>query len=242
MPYCPKCDMEFIDGITVCSDCGEELVPSKEYADARKRQEREEWEARKQAEWEAAQDADSEADDELYQADSDPLHLGKTQKAPERSRVYVKKSQQYEDLKSSASAFLLVGGGLLIFSILCWTGIVNLPVSGGSRMITQSVMTAMGLAALVVAANSVKSAKAVSNQVEEEENATRQLIEWFLANHTGEQMDQQITSESGELQPEELSLKRFELIQDILITSHDIADQAYVDLLADEIYGNIYAD
>ena len=37
MPYCPKCDMEFIDGITVCSDCGGPLMESKEAADAMKR-------------------------------------------------------------------------------------------------------------------------------------------------------------------------------------------------------------
>ena len=26
MPYCPKCDMEFVDGMTVCTDCGGPLV------------------------------------------------------------------------------------------------------------------------------------------------------------------------------------------------------------------------
>jgi transcriptional regulator with XRE-family HTH domain len=33
MPYCPKCDMEFVEGIKVCSDCGGPLVESKEVAD-----------------------------------------------------------------------------------------------------------------------------------------------------------------------------------------------------------------
>ena len=32
MPYCPKCDMEFIKGVTVCSDCGGPLFESKEEA------------------------------------------------------------------------------------------------------------------------------------------------------------------------------------------------------------------
>ena len=38
MPYCPKCDMEFVDGITTCSDCGGPLVASKEEADRLKRE------------------------------------------------------------------------------------------------------------------------------------------------------------------------------------------------------------
>ena len=42
MPYCPKCDMEFVEGIKVCSDCGGPLVESKEVADAMKKKEQEE--------------------------------------------------------------------------------------------------------------------------------------------------------------------------------------------------------
>ena len=40
--YCPKCDMEFIDGITVCTDCGGPLVESKEAAEAVRKKEQEE--------------------------------------------------------------------------------------------------------------------------------------------------------------------------------------------------------
>lgn len=41
MPYCPKCDMEFVDGMTVCTDCGGPLVSSKEEAQAIARKEAE---------------------------------------------------------------------------------------------------------------------------------------------------------------------------------------------------------
>ena len=54
MPYCPKCDMEFIDGITVCSDCGGPLAASKEEAMKMKKQMQEEEVARMAAEYEAA--------------------------------------------------------------------------------------------------------------------------------------------------------------------------------------------
>ena len=42
MGYCPKCDMEFVDGITICTDCGGPLVESEEVAIAMKRKEQEE--------------------------------------------------------------------------------------------------------------------------------------------------------------------------------------------------------
>ena len=38
MPYCPKCDMEFVDGITTCSDCGGDLVESQEAYEAAMRE------------------------------------------------------------------------------------------------------------------------------------------------------------------------------------------------------------
>ena len=50
--YCPKCDMEFIDGITVCTDCGSPLVESKEVAQAMKQQEKEEARLQKEQEME----------------------------------------------------------------------------------------------------------------------------------------------------------------------------------------------
>lgn len=257
MPYCPKCDMEFIDGITVCSDCGGPLVASKEIADAMKKQQQEEENARRKADYEAMQAAweaelaaeasaapkeasSAEPADFIKRAQAEPALAAKLGYAPERTHTYVKKSQQYEDLKSSASAFLIVGGILLVFSALCWANVIPLPMAGFSRILSQSVMTLMGAASLAVALTSTKSAKAVIAQVEEEEQATKQLTDWFAEHYTGAQLDEQLTKDYGDLGPEEFSLKRFELIQDIIITNHDIADQSYVDLLSEEIYSRLY--
>lgn len=261
MPYCPKCDMEFIEGITTCSDCGGPLVESKEVADAMKAKEREERLAQQRAEYEAMQAAlMDETDEEAYLSDTDDgeltpaapygdtpglndaLRQQNSGKVREHTQVYVKKSQQYDDLKSSASAFFLVGGALLVFSLLCWTNIIRLPMTGLSGIISRSVMTLLGLGSLFVAVTSSQSAKKVKGQIADEEQTTRQLIDWFTANHNGEQLDRQILGESGDLSPEELSLKRFELIQDLIITNHDITDQAYVDALAEEIYGKVYEE
>lgn len=246
MPYCPKCDMEFVDGITTCSDCGGYLVESKEVAQAMKKKEQQEAMARQQEEYEAMQAAlaaDASGDAEIPETGSNPAEqMRHAAESYAGRQLYVKKAQKYDDLKSSASAFLLVGGGLLVLSVLCWTGIIRLPMAGPSLLISQSVMTLLGIGSLIVAAASAKSAKAISGQIDEEEATTRQLIEWFTENYTGSQLDSQILAESGELLPEELSLKRFSLIQDILVTTYDIADQGYVDLIAEDIYGKMYQD
>lgn len=249
MPYCPKCDMEFIDGITTCSDCGGELVESKEAAMELKKQEEE---ARREqmlkemamAEKNQISPDDFFANDGLILNEVDGDTEGNTEaNVPESpiapARIYVNKEQKYEDLKSSASAFLIVGVILLAVAVVCWSGIISLPLNDVSKIIVQSVITIMGILSIFVAGSSSKSAKTLAPQIEDENKATQELIQWFQDSYTGEQIDNAIEG-AEDLTPEELSLKRFQLIQDYLITSHDLPDQAYVDALSEEIYGKLY--
>lgn len=241
MPYCPKCDMEFVDGITICSDCGGPLAESEEAAKAMRIEERERF-AREQAVllheqklYESGEEeltADSDADDLLQAA-------ARVQKPIPPTPVYVKKSQKYEDLKSSASAFILVGAALLIASALCWLGIVNLPMAGITKLIFQGVLTAMGAFAVGVAIHSSGAAKKLAPQIQDEEQRTRDLVLWFTDTYDAESIDQAIGG-FGDLMPEELSLKRFQVIQDHLITTHDLPDPSYVDSLSEEIYAELY--
>ena len=104
MPYCPKCDMEFVEGIKVCSDCGGPLVESKEVAEAMKKKEQEEQLAA------MAQEMDpfsGEGTDTEFSGDNPPE---KSSPAAEPVHAYVDKGQRYDDMSSSASAFFLVGG------------------------------------------------------------------------------------------------------------------------------------
>lgn len=244
MPYCPKCDMEFIDGIMVCSDCGGDLVESREAALAIKEQEERERQDQMMAEMarmaKQMEAAETEGADEEWLSSEEKNTRAAVPESPiAPARIYVNKEQKYEDLKSSASAFFIVGGVLLALAIVCWTGIISLPLNDVSKIIIQSVITIMGILSVFVAGNSSKSAKSLAPQIEDENRATRDLIQWFTDSYTGEKLDAAI-EDAEQLAPEELSLKRFQLIQDYLITSHDLPDQAYVDALSEEIYGKLY--
>lgn len=235
MPYCPKCDMEFIDGIITCSDCGGELVNREVYeAEAL---------ARKKQQSEAAYGRGSEMgepDDTVIRDESgEGLQEQKSQRRPAPG-VYVSSRQRYEDLRSSSAAFLLVGGAAALFSALCWAGIIKLPMAELSRLFFQTVSTLIGVACLVVSVRTRSSTAAVLRQAEEEEQRTKEVIDRFLASRTGAQLDGELTKEDPELSGEELQLKRFELIQDYLVTGHDLPDQAYVDALAEELYQKLY--
>lgn len=234
MPYCPKCDMEFVEGITVCSDCGGPLVESKEVADAMKKAEAEKREEEMRQKYEEMmKEAGSEAGE-------DEEGSSRRTRSFSPSGTYVNKEQRYEDVSSSATAFLIVGGVLAVASILCLTGIVNLPMYGVSKFIFQGVMLLMAVGSLLIAFRSRKSAGELKSQIADEQKETKEIIQWFTDSWSGDDLDAQILSEEQGLGEEEMSLKRFELIQDHLITGRDLPDQAYVDALCDMIYSRLY--
>ena len=213
MPYCPKCDMEFVEGITVCSDCGGPLVESEE-------------EARR-----------IQAQQKAQEAQADPKH-GARPAAP-RVRVYVDKAQKYDDLKSSASAFLLIGGLLLAVSVLCWTGILHIPMARVSRLLFQGVLTCMGCFAIGVYIRTSRSAKELLPQIRQEKDQTDAILEWFQETYDRQAIDSRI-EDAGQLSDEELALKRFQIIQDFLVTGRDLPDPSYVDALSEELYGRLF--
>ena len=155
MPYCPKCDMEFIEGITVCSDCGGPLYESEEAYKAIEKEET----AKRLAE----QAAQMEAFQALMEAESDEDSILDDQEDH---------TQKPEDAQ--------------------------------------------------------------------EKEKTQSIIQWFTDTYTAEALDNAIGADASSLSSEELSLKRYELIQDYLITNHDLPDQTYVDALSEEIYGKLY--
>ena len=228
MPYCPKCDMEFIKGVTVCSDCGGPLFESKEEALAMQKA------------------ALAKEPDALMQEDLDSEESGEESGAmPKAEKVrppaaYVKKSQKYEDRKSSASAFLLVGGAITVFAVLCWAGIFDMPMAGFSKYLIQGTLTVMGIGCLVIAILTFRSAKGMVSEIEEEEKQTEELISWFLSAYRREDIDRRLDADFSDLGEDERNLKRFELISDLLITSKDLPDQAYVDALCEEIYSKLF--
>lgn len=251
MPYCPKCDMEFIDGITKCTDCGGPLLESKEVADAMKKKAKEKEMAKQRAQYEAMQAAMAQqqaamAKQQAAMAEKGGAAPAQTM-APKRrqqggSRAYVNKAQKYEDLKSSAAAFYLVGGVLTVACILLWTGIVKLPMYGFGKYLTQGVLTVMGVGMLIVAVKTTQSLKDFKGDLDDDQKNAKEIVEWFAKTFSAAKIDQVIIHDFGELEPEDLSLKRFYVIHDLLVTNKDLPNESYVDMLCEEIYSKMYED
>lgn len=225
MPYCSKCDMEFIDGITVCSDCGGPLMDTAEVLQM--------LENKKLLEEEQQLFYDTEqlCEDEKKETVTRP-----------ETKAYITKRQRYEDMKASISAFFMLGCIFFVFGILCIFKIITLPLASGPMMMFQVVLTAMGITCLTVAAVTKKSAAEMLRDADLEDICTKELIDWFRSTYSSSQLDKHLLEEDSSLEEHDIYLKRFELIQDYLITAHDLPNPGYVDYLCEEIYGQLFED
>ena len=237
MKYCPDCDMEFIDSVQTCTDCGKVLVDKDKYFEGKAARDAEEAAKEEQRRKEALEAMTDEEKEAFREALEDAEHMKGRERAPiPEPTVYVTRAERYEDLKSSASAFWIVGGALTILAVAGWAGLI--PVN----IIMKLMFTVLSAGSLVIAWKTTQDAKTVKGQIQEEAEVTDQLIRWFLENYTPEMIDEAVRRENGELQDEVLALKRIAFIQDTYITQYDLADQGYVDALAEEVYGRLFED
>jgi len=232
MPYCPKCDMEFVEGVKKCTDCGGPLFESKEAADAFMAEAMKKQQDAMKAQYEKLMTAAAKVEAEQNAAPR--------KNAP--AKAYVNKEQRYEDMSSSATAFFIIGGALAVASVLLLAGVINLPMYGIMKYIFQGMMIVMAIGSLAIAFSSRKSANVLKTEAVDEEKETEEIVEWFVNTYSGKTLDKQILADEKDLSEEEMSLRRFDLIQDYLITGRDLPDQSYVDALCDMIYNRLYEE
>lgn len=232
--YCPKCDMEFVEGVTVCTDCGSPLV-DREAWEAQQKAEAEEKAAREEKEKEEQAQAALEAYEKLSDEDREEIEARARalREMMHEPAVYVNKKDKYTDNRSSAVALLIVGILLAAASVMMWVGII--PDLGLIMKIALTVFAVVCLAGAVISNNKAKQYK---DNIADEEESQNELIDSFLAAHTKEEVEAAVAG--PQLREEELDLERMNYIQDKLTTENDIADKAYASMIAEEIYSRMY--
>ena len=178
MKYCPDCDMEFIDSVQTCTDCGKILVDKDKYFEGKAAREAEEAKAEEDRRREMLESMTEEEKEAMKEAmeEAEQQTRGRHRGAIPEPTVYVTRAERYEDLKSSASAFWIVGAALIILAVAGWAGI--LPVN----IILKLMFTVLAAVSLFIAWKTGEDAKTVKGQIKEEAEVTEQLIKWFLEN------------------------------------------------------------
>lgn len=257
--------MEFIDRVENCTDCGKPLVSMEDYlAEIAAKENAAKKVQDEQATYTAAEDtaantayaattdlavtpteAISEKQAESEYAATAELETpdeSNREAQPTAPRVYIKRADRYEDLRSSASAFLIVGAVMTLLALLSFGNVFHLPFSIPANPILKLMFVILALGSFVIFFRTSSEARLIQGQISEEQEATEQLTHWFLESYTARDIDEAVIRENGALRPEILALKRMNYIQDCFITQYDLADQSYVDALSEDIYATLYDD
>ena len=150
---------------------------------------------------------------------------------------FVRLSDKYQDIVSSASTMLLVGIIGILFMFLVLTDIIPLPLNSSTAWLFDSVMGGIFIIFIISGIVSFMHAKQVKIDAEEEDKLIEELLTWANSNITKDMLDEGLDL----TQPEELLyFNRADKIRDKLMHQFENADEALICEYTEQIYQNIY--
>lgn len=244
MPWCPKCKSEYREGIKECADCKlplmDELPPESENPYS------EEAEMKQMQQWvlEAAEEFGEEKEEEHAEPAKElsmetQIRNARLNAARDSVRVYQDKKSKAEDFKSSGYTLILVGTLGIAALVLLELGVFPFSLRAPGKYITYSVMGAMFLIFIIMGFSSFKSFKKYAKEAETEDDLTNRIKKWALENMTKDSMVRKASLPAD--MPEEIKyFKYFEMLKNAIRTEFGEINAAYLESLAEELYGEIF--
>lgn len=153
--------------------------------------------------------------------------------------TYVKKSDKYDDVRSSAFTMLIVGMLGVIFTILSLTKVINLPFAESTAWLFYTIMSVVFIAFVVAGIVSYIKANKLKDEAEIEDAKIDEINEWAKDNLTQNYIDSGLDlNESVEI----LYFSRAEKIKSTLMHQFEDVDEGLIDLLTESIYTKVYED
>lgn len=150
---------------------------------------------------------------------------------------FVRLSDKYQDITSSASTMLLVGIIGILFMILVLADIIPLPLNSSTAWLFDSVTGGIFIIFIISGIISFMHAKQVKIDADEEDKLIEELLTWADINISKEMLDEGLDL----TQPEELLyFNRADKIKDKLMHQFENADEALIYEYTEQIYQNIY--
>lgn len=181
MPWCPKCKLEYVDGIKICPDCKSEMVDSLDKVNA----------------LDVLQSFDNTDNDgaiNLNAIMNAGLDEDDAEAAREKAAILAElrqamdgpKYQSVEDMyienKSGAGVLLVCGVIGIVALILNGIGVLHIPLSGFSLVLMNVVMGCLFFVFLLSGIRSIIRMNQLKDKVSEEKNLIDEVTKFVKAN------------------------------------------------------------
>ncbi len=252
--WCPKCKYEYREGIKVCADCGCELVESLDDVKDDKEENNEVMYESFNEENEYGDLENSDTDSSSLDVNESGLEISETNDIESDASVisdesedyrkdtepaYVPKRARYEDNKSSAYTFFLVGGVGAVLVMLHIAGVFDFNLSSTSKILVNTVMGALFVIFIIVGIVSAKNSAKYKKEALEEEAFTEHIKSFIHELYTPDGIDSACGVTDVAEAYERWDLRYHFIEKQITDEYPELADD-YVEYVTDMIYNELY--
>ena len=147
------------------------------------------------------------------------------------AKEYITPEKRYEDHKSTGYVFLILGIAGLAATILCWLGILSLPLNQFQLMI----LLVMFIAFTGFGIWSFKKASAIASTITSENDKVAAMRKWILENR-----ENFCVSDLTGLSGSEAYFQREQDIHDAIVNQFPEIEESLLELFVEETYQALF--
>lgn len=150
-------------------------------------------------------------------------------------KLYVDQKNKYEETKSTAWSFTIVGLVGLIALILIYFDVIPLHLDKNNIIMMFLIMLVLFIFFVIVGIRSFLSLDRISKSIDKQDTLNQEIKDWFISNHR-EELKDLFYDDSEEI----LFLQRNEFIINTISEKYSSLSEEDCEHIAEEIYNEIF--
>lgn len=150
-----------------------------------------------------------------------------------KTKVYEKRSNRYQNTKDSAISLFIVGGIGVVFLALSFFKVIPVAI----HTLSFAGLSVLCILFLSFGVLSLRKSRLLKAEAEEEENFSAAVCTWLKAN-----VDASIVEAEEDISEADLYFLRCQRAKELLLQKFPNTDEDYIDMLLDENYDTLFLE